>query len=54
MKTGVHRPAHEDYTKYSKLCLLFQTCDSKQNTVKGALAECTNAIQTDRVMVKEF
>jgi multiple sugar transport system substrate-binding protein len=55
MKTGVHRPAHEDYTKYSKIMsFYFKLAIQNKISVKEALAECTNAIQTDRVMVKEF
>ena len=55
MKAGVHRPSHEDYTKYSKIMsFYFKLAIQNKISVKKALAECTNAIQTDRVMVKEF
>lgn len=55
MKTGVHRPAHVDYTKYSKIMsFYFKNAIQNKISVKEALAECTNAIQTDKVMIKEF
>jgi len=53
METGVHRPAHVDYTKYSKIMsYYFKNAIQNKITVKKALVECTIAIQTDRVMVK--
>ena len=55
MKTGVHRPAHVDYTRYSKIMsFYFKKAIQNKISVKQALVECTNAIQTDKVMIKEF
>ena len=55
MKTGVHRPAHDDYTRYSKIMsFYFKKAIQNKISVKQALVECTNAIQTDKVMIKEF
>ena len=55
MKTGVHRPAHVDYTRYSKIMsFYFKKAIQNKISVKQALIECTNAIQTDKVMIKEF
>jgi multiple sugar transport system substrate-binding protein len=55
MDLSVHRPAHTDYTKYSKIMsFYFKMALQNKISVKNALAECTNAIQTDRVMFKEF
>jgi len=55
METGVHRPAHVDYTRYSKI-IAFYVKSAIQNKlpVRKALTECTHAIQTDKVMLKEF
>lgn len=55
MKTGVHRPAHVDYTKYSKIMsFYFKNAIENNISVKEALVECTNAIQTDKVLIKEY
>ncbi len=55
LKTGVYRPAHEDYTKYSKIMsFYFKEAIQNRISVKEALFECTNSIRTDRLMVKEF
>ena len=55
MKTGTHRPANVEYTKYSKILAHYvNTAIEMKMSVKQALSECTNAIQTDRVMLKEF
>lgn len=55
MHTGVHRPAHVDYTRYSKImAFYFKKAIENKIPVKEALIKCTNDIQTDRVMVKEF
>ncbi|MFH1196203.1 MAG: extracellular solute-binding protein [bacterium] len=54
-KYGVHRPANVDYTKYSKMMsYYFEKAIQNKISVKQALEECTNAIQMDKVMIKEF
>jgi multiple sugar transport system substrate-binding protein len=55
MKTGVYRPAHEDYTKYSKIMsFYFKEAIQNKISVSKALVECTNSIRTDKLMIKEF
>jgi maltose-binding protein MalE len=55
MKSGVLRPAHTEYTKYSKIMsFYFRKAIENKMSVKQALYECTNAIQKDLVMIKEF
>ena len=55
MATGIHRPAHVDYTRYSKIMsFYFKNAIKNKIGVKKALEECTNAIQADRVLIKEF
>ncbi|HVO74052.1 MAG TPA: extracellular solute-binding protein [Ignavibacteriaceae bacterium] len=55
LKTGVYRPAHEDYTKYSKIMsFYFKEAIQNKISVSKALAECTNSIRTDKLMVEEF
>ncbi|MFO7448108.1 MAG: extracellular solute-binding protein [Ignavibacteriaceae bacterium] len=55
MKAGVHRPAHIEYTKYSKIMsYFFKKAIENKMSVKEALAQCTNAIRTDWIMIKEF
>lgn len=55
MELSVHRPAHIDYTKYSKIMsFYFKIAIQNKISVKEALIECSNAIQADRVMFKEF
>jgi len=55
MKSGVLRPAHTEYTKYSKIMsFYFRKAIENKMSVKQALSECTNAIQKDLVMIKEF
>lgn len=55
LKSGVHRPANVDYTRYSKIMAYYikRAIQQKLN-VKQALSECTTAIQTDKLMFKEF
>ena len=55
MKMGVHRPAHVDYTRYSKIMsFYFKRAIQNKISVKQALVNCTNDIQTDRIMIKDF
>ncbi|MGA9291865.1 MAG: hypothetical protein WBV81_04705 [Ignavibacteriaceae bacterium] len=53
MKTGVHRPAHIEYTKYSKIMSYYFNEAIKQKiSVKEALSKCTKAIRSDKLMVQ--
>ena len=55
MKSGTHRPAHVEYTRYSKIMSFYiNSAIRKEIPVVKALNECTKAIQTDRVMIKRF
>lgn len=55
MKSGVHRPANTEYTRYSKIMSFYiNSAIQKMLPVKKALSECTMAIQTDRVMINRF
>lgn len=55
MKSGIHRPAHTEYTRYSKIMSFYiNSAIRKQIPVDKALNECTLAIQTDRVMIERF
>jgi len=55
IKTGVHRPQHVEYTKYSKIMShYFHKAIKNEMSVKDALAKCTNAIQYDKLMTKDF
>jgi multiple sugar transport system substrate-binding protein len=55
MKSGVHRPAHTEYTKYSGIMSFYiRKAIENKMSIKKALEECTNAIQKDLVMIKEF
>jgi multiple sugar transport system substrate-binding protein len=54
MKSGIHRPANINYTKYSKIMsFYFNAAIKREITVKQALTKCTEAIRTD-MMIKEF
>jgi multiple sugar transport system substrate-binding protein len=54
MKSGVHRPANINYTKYSKIMsFYFNAAILRELSVKKALKECSETIRTD-VMTKEF
>ncbi len=53
METGVHRPAHVEYTKYSKIMsYYFNEAIKKRISVKEALSKCTKAIELDKLMVQ--
>jgi multiple sugar transport system substrate-binding protein len=55
MKSGVDRPANINYTKYSKIMsYYFNAAIQKKITVKQALTGCTEAIRTDKMMIKDF
>lgn len=49
LQSGTSRPAHVDYTRYSKIMAYYIKSAIQQNsTVKEALFNCTQDIQTDR------
>ena len=53
LKTGVHRPAHVEYTKYSKIMsYYFNLAIRKKISVRQALNKCTKAIQLDKLILK--
>jgi ABC-type glycerol-3-phosphate transport system substrate-binding protein len=55
MKAGVHRPANVDYTKYSKIMsFYFEQALKNQISVPEALDKATNAIQNEKVVIKEY
>lgn len=53
--TGVHRPSHEEYTRFSKIMSsYFVKALKREISAKEALSKCTSAIQFDRLMVKDY
>ena len=55
IKSGVHRPAHEEYTRYSKtLSFYIEQAIKKEISVKEALSKTTSAIQLEKNTVKDF
>lgn len=55
LKYAVHRPFLGDYTRYSKIMAYYINSAIKMKlSVKDALSECTNDIQADKVLVKEY
>jgi multiple sugar transport system substrate-binding protein len=55
MKSGVHRPANINYTKYSKIMsFYFKAAIQRKITVKQALTKSSETIKTDTMMIKEF
>ena len=55
IKSGVHRPFHSEYTRYSKIMSnYFEMAMKNQISVKEALIKATSAIQLERTAVKEF
>jgi multiple sugar transport system substrate-binding protein len=55
IKTGVHRPAHEEYTRYSEIMShYFEMAIRNEISVKEALKESTTAIRFDQVITKKF
>lgn len=55
IESGVHRPAHSEYTKYSKIMSFhFERAIRNKISVKKALSDCTNAIQMEKLMLREF
>lgn len=55
IKSGIHRPAHEEYTRYSKIMsYYFEQAITGKISVKEALVKATNAIQYEKNIIKEF
>lgn len=55
LNTGIHRPAHEEYTRYSKIMsYYFEQALLKKISVKEALSRATNAIQYEKNIIKEY
>jgi multiple sugar transport system substrate-binding protein len=55
MKSGIHRPANAEYTKYSKIMSFYFTLALKNEmSVTDALAKATSAIKTEKVVTKEY
>lgn len=55
IKSAVHRPFHSEYTRYSKIMSnYFEQAIKNQISVREALTKATNAIQLERIAVKEF
>jgi ABC-type glycerol-3-phosphate transport system substrate-binding protein len=53
--TGVHRPSHEEYTRFSKIMSsYFEKALKKEVLVREALSKCTSSIQLDRIIVKDY
>lgn len=54
IKTGQHRPAHIEYTKYSEIMsFYFEQAIKKKIPVKDALNKASSAIQVEVSMIKE-
>jgi multiple sugar transport system substrate-binding protein len=52
---GVHRPAHEEYTRFSKIMSFYFEEAIKQNiSVREALAKATRAIQKEETAIREM
>lgn len=55
MKSGAHRPANVDYTKYSKIMsFYFEQALKNHISVNEALDKASNAIQNEKVVIKEY
>lgn len=55
IETGVHRPAHVEYTRYSEIMShYFEMAIRNEITVQEALEESTNSIRFDQVITKKF
>ncbi|MCX7798088.1 MAG: extracellular solute-binding protein [Melioribacter sp.] len=55
IKTAIHRPAHQEYTRYSKIMsYYFEQAISGKISVKEALMNATNSIQYEKNIIKEF
>lgn len=55
IRTGVHRPAHVEYTRYSEIMShYFEMAIRNEISVREALEESTNSIRFDQVITKKF
>ncbi len=55
LNSGIHRPAHKNYTKYSKIMsCFFERAIRGEMSVKKALREASIAIRNDKILVREF
>lgn len=55
IKSGVNRPAHEEYTRFSKvMSFYFEQAIKKQISVRDAITKATSAIQLEKTMAKDF
>lgn len=55
IQSAVHRPFLGDYTRYSKIMAYYVNRAIRMKlSVKEALLQCTNDIQADKVLVKEY
>ncbi len=55
IKFAIHRPAHEEYTRYSKIMsYYFEQALTKKISVKEALIKATNSIQYEKNIIKEY
>lgn len=55
IKTGVHRPAHVEYTRYSEIMShYFELAIKNEMSVKEALDNATNSISSERILLKDF
>jgi len=55
IKSGIHRPAHEEYTRYSIIMsYYFEQALLKKISVKEALIKATNSIQYEKNIIKEY
>lgn len=55
IKTGVHRPSHVEYTRYSEIMShFFGMAIRKEISVQESLEKTTNNIQFEKVIPKEF
>ncbi len=55
LKSGVYRPSHQDYTKYSKIMSYYFTLALKNRiTVNEALERTTQSIRSDKTMTEAY
>lgn len=55
LQIGMHRPAHVEYTRFSKIMsFYFSRAISGEMSVDDALSKCTAAIQYDNEMINDF
>ncbi len=55
LKTSQNRPADEDYTKFSKIMSMYiEQALKNKISINEALTKATDAIEVERVMVKDF